>query len=225
MLGYLLKKLSVLHPDGYLGPSWSCSRVKVLLCDGLSQKLPCKMFSSSQAIVFFPLLRHFTNISLPLFIKDNEGVLATGSETRKNLLGRRSSSSTPYAWKFSFKSSLQWLIHIINLVDQTKLLCNTPYPCDTIVSLETYSLNFFTLFLLQTTAQLQVHLVFSCVYFVYNPCAVVWLCSFILLGGSVEEYAGQMEHNEIWAIHVLGKVLSAVDFMHFQGILHRDIKG
>lgn len=142
MLGYLLKKLSVLHPDGYLGPSWSCSRVKVLLSDGLSQKLPCKMFSSSQAIVFSPLLRHFTNISLPLFIKDYEGVLATGSETWKNLLGRRRSSSTPYAWKFSFKSSLQWLIHIINLVDLTKLLCNTPYPCDTIVSLETYSLNF-----------------------------------------------------------------------------------
>ena len=216
MLGYLLKKLSVLHPDGYLGPSWSCSRVKVLLCDGLSQKLPCKMFSSSQAIVFFPLLRHFTNISLPPFIKDYKGVLATGSETWKNLLGRRRSSSTPYAWKFSFKSSLQWLIHIINLVDQTKLLCNTPYPC---------TINFLTLFLLQTTAQLQVHLMFSCVDFVYNPCAVVWLCSFILLGGSVEEYAGQMEHNEIWAIHVLGKVLSAVDFMHLQGILHRDVKG
>ena len=31
------------------------------------------MFSSSQAIVFSPLLRHFTNISLPLFIKDYEG--------------------------------------------------------------------------------------------------------------------------------------------------------
>ena len=77
------------------------------------------MFSSSQAIVFFPLLRHFTNISLPLFIKDYEGV--TGSETWKNLLGRRRSSSTPYAWKFSFESSLQWLIHFINLVDQTKL--------------------------------------------------------------------------------------------------------
>ena len=53
----------------------------------------------------------------------------------------------------------------------------------------------------------------------------MWLCSFILLGGSVEEYAGQMEHNEIRAIHVFGKVLSAVDFMHLQGILHRDIKG
>ena len=39
------------------------------------------MFSSSQAIAFFPLLRHFTNISLPLLIKDYEGVLATGSET------------------------------------------------------------------------------------------------------------------------------------------------
>ena len=53
----------------------------------------------------------------------------------------------------------------------------------------------------------------------------MWLCSFILLGGSVEEYAGQMEHNEIQSIHVFGKVLSAVAFMHLQGILHRDIKG
>ena len=66
---------------------------------------------------------------------------------------------------------------------------------------------------------------FSCIDFVYNPCAVVQLCTFFLLGGSVEEYAGQMKNNEIWAIHVLGKVLSAVDFMHSQLILHRDIKG
>ncbi|XP_078376186.1 uncharacterized protein LOC144659591 isoform X2 [Oculina patagonica] len=40
--------------------------------------------------------------------------------------------------------------------------------------------------------------------------------------GVVEEY-GRM--NELLAVHILGKVISAVEFMHSQGILHRDIKG
>ncbi|PFX15026.1 Mitogen-activated protein kinase kinase kinase 14 [Stylophora pistillata] len=44
-------------------------------------------------------------------------------------------------------------------------------------------------------------------------------------GGSVEEYAGEMNCNEIWALHILGKVLSGVEFIHSQRILHRDIKG
>ncbi|RMX45000.1 hypothetical protein pdam_00021506, partial [Pocillopora damicornis] len=59
----------------------------------------------------------------------------------------------------------------------------------------------------------------------YRQSGTVIIFMEYMSGGSVEEYAGQMEHNEIWAIHVLGKVLSAVDFMHLQGILHRDVKG
>ena len=39
----------------------------------------------------------------------------------------------------------------------------------------------------------------------------------------MEEYAGRM--NEPLAIHIFGKVLSAVVFMHRKQILHRDIKG
>ena len=41
-------------------------------------------------------------------------------------------------------------------------------------------------------------------------------------GGSVEN-VGKM--CETLACHIFCKVLSAVDFMHSQGIIHRDIKG
>ncbi|KAJ7391780.1 hypothetical protein OS493_016067 [Desmophyllum pertusum] len=42
-------------------------------------------------------------------------------------------------------------------------------------------------------------------------------------GGSVEEYAGRMD--ELLVVHILGKVISAVEFMHSKRLLHRDIKG
>lgn len=41
-------------------------------------------------------------------------------------------------------------------------------------------------------------------------------------GGSVEEYRKLSEGQ---ALHILGKVISAVEFMHSQRLLHRDIKG
>ena len=42
------------------------------------------------------------------------------------------------------------------------------------------------------------------------------------LGGSVEEY-GKL--HEVQAVHILGKVISAVKFMHSRRLLHGDIKG
>lgn len=42
------------------------------------------------------------------------------------------------------------------------------------------------------------------------------------LGGSVED-VGKMQ--EPLACHIFSKVLSAVEFMHSQGIVHRDVKG
>ena len=43
-----------------------------------------------------------------------------------------------------------------------------------------------------------------------------------LLGGSVED-VGQM--HEALACHIFCKALSAVEFMHSQGMVHRDVKG
>ena len=44
------------------------------------------------------------------------------------------------AFKFKFRISLQWLIHIINSVDKSKVSCDTLHQCCTTVSLKTCSL-------------------------------------------------------------------------------------
>ena len=44
------------------------------------------------------------------------------------------------AFKFRFRISLQWSIHIINSVDKIKVSCNTLHQCSTTVSLKTCSL-------------------------------------------------------------------------------------
>ena len=47
-------------------------------------------------------------------------------------------------------------------------------------------------------------------------------CFLFSSGGSVED-VGKM--HEVLACHIFCKVLAAVDFMHSQGIIHRDVKG